>query len=256
MASTMEKSLLKPLANPELPAEIWADPYRLLALVARILHGLGYRDANAGHVTFRMEDDTLLTNPIGMFWDELTPSMLTRIDLEGNHVDGRYAANPGVRLHLAWHAVRPELQWIAHSHPEWSTIWADLGRIPPVYDQTSAMLDSEIVLVPYSGAVGEGRKAATATSGFGSANVVLLENHGTAVSADNVNDLVLRAMALEWRCRRAWQVEAIGRAKELDLPTRKGIDNAVKTLLPGRYGGLFEAYARRELRNDPGFLDR
>jgi L-fuculose-phosphate aldolase len=57
---------------------------------------------------------------------------------------------------------------------------------------------------------------------------------------------------LEWRCRQAWHVEAIGGG----VPVR---DEVFKRFAAPfdvvSFPGLFDAMARRELRADPSILD-
>ena len=79
---------------------------------------------------------TLLTNPWYLLWDEFGPDDVVRIDIDGNVLEGRWPAAPGVHLHLAMHRVRDDVGVSIHNHPRWVTVWADARRIPGVLDQT------------------------------------------------------------------------------------------------------------------------
>ena len=61
----------------------------------------------------------------------------------------------------------------------------------------------------------------------------------------------LRVITLEWRSKRAWQVEQVGGGVPLSE------EQVALAALPDANGFpfLWEAMARRELREDPGILD-
>lgn len=61
-----------------------------LVLLARCLWSEGYNDHLAGHITVNMGDGTLMCNPWLITWDELRPSQVIRIDLDGNVVEGDF----------------------------------------------------------------------------------------------------------------------------------------------------------------------
>jgi hypothetical protein len=71
------------------------------------------------------------------------------------------------------------------------------------------------------------------------------------VTAGSIRAAHQRAVALEHRCWRAWQVEALGTGRELPEPARS---NFAASDGEG-FTGFFEAMARQELRRDPTLLD-
>jgi len=71
-AMVVTKSIAPPL--PELTAA------QELALLCRCLFAEGYDDHLAGHITYKHPDGTLLVNPFGLTWDEVTAS-----DINGNN---------------------------------------------------------------------------------------------------------------------------------------------------------------------------
>src|SRR4051812_21709727 len=122
------------------------SPQAEVALLARMLHREGYDDHLAGHITSRQPDDTLLVNPFAMTWDEVRASDIMRIDLDGKVLEGPWTVTPAITLHLELHAARPDIAVAVHNHPRWATIWADAQRVPPVYDQSSAMVAGDVAL--------------------------------------------------------------------------------------------------------------
>src|SRR3989442_7645690 len=127
------------MTNPMAPALPELSPRQELALLARVLFREGYDDHLAGHITYKQPDDTLLVNPFGLTWDELRAADVMRIDRDGTVLAGPWTVTPAITLHVEIHKVRADAGVVVHNHPRWSTLWADIGRRPEIYDQTSAM---------------------------------------------------------------------------------------------------------------------
>jgi L-ribulose-5-phosphate 4-epimerase len=223
-----------------------------LVLLARTLWHGGYDDHLAGHITYRQPDGTLLCNPWLLLWEEIRPEDVLVIDLEGNLLEGNWPVPLGIPLHLELHRQRTDVAVAVHSHPRYGTVWADAARIPGCYDQSSALGGGEIVIVDeYDGPVNDRGSAARAVAAMGSADMALLVNHGVFVTAGSIRAAHQRAVALEYRSWRAWQVEALGGGRELPEPAR----SFFRASNGEGFIGYFEAMARRELRRDPTLLD-
>ncbi len=227
-------------------------PEAELAVLARALYREGYEEHIAGHISYKQPDGSLLVNPYHLRWDELRASHVCRIDLDGNVLEGAWMVSTAIELHLELHRTRDDVGVAVHNHPRWGTVWASLRRIPPVHDQTSALVDNDIVLFnDYGRPVADPSEARGAVDALGKGKAALLAHHGVLVVADNVGQAYARCMSLEWRCRMAWHVEALGGAAPMpaDASQRlaRGIDRR-------GYPGLWEAMARQEIQLDPRVL--
>ena len=229
-------------------------PHAEVALLARALHREGYDDHIAGHIAYMQPDGSYLVNPFEVPWDDVRTSDIMRIDDDGNVLEGgRWSASRALRMHLALHRRRPDMLVSVHNHPRYATIWSDLLRIPPVYDQTSALLDDDIALYEeWGGLVGEWESAEKVAAVIGDKPAALLAHHGVFVVGRTIAEAYIRSMALEWRCRNAWMVEAIGGG--VPMPRDQSAQLADRINRIGYYS-LWEAMVRREIRRDPGVLD-
>jgi ribulose-5-phosphate 4-epimerase/fuculose-1-phosphate aldolase len=235
------------------PALPELSPQAELALLARMLHREGYDDHLAGHITYRQPDGTLLVNPYGLPWDEVCASDMMRIDRAGTILEGRWTVTPAIELHLALHRARDDVAVAVHNHPRWGTLWADMHRIPAVYDQTSALVGGEIALFDeWRAGVNNVSEAEAAVEALGRGSMALLANHGVFVVADGIRLAHLRCITLEWRCRQAWHVEAAGGGVPIDAGRAQEFGERVESR---GFTGLLEAMMRRELRLDPSVLD-
>jgi ribulose-5-phosphate 4-epimerase/fuculose-1-phosphate aldolase len=228
-------------------------PRAELAVLARALHREGYEEHIAGHISYKQPDGTLLVNPYHLRWDEVRARHVCRIDRDGNQLEGDWFVSTAIELHLQLHKMRDDVTVAVHNHPRWGTVWASLRRVPPVHDQTSSLVGNDIALHDeYDRPVGHADDARAAVESLGSAAAALLGHHGVLVVGDDVGQVYARCMSLEWRCRMAWHVEALGGAApmppEASGRLARGIDRR-------GYPGLWEAMARQEIQLDPRVLE-
>jgi ribulose-5-phosphate 4-epimerase/fuculose-1-phosphate aldolase len=216
-----------------------------VVLLARTLWREGYDDHLAGHITYRLEDGTFLTNPWPLLWNEFGPEDVVRIDIDGNVVEGKWHAAPGVKLHLALHRARTDVVVAVHNHPHWSTVYANLRQIPGCYDQSSALGGGEIVVVDqYTGGVDDPDNADLAVEAMGDADIALLSGHGVFVLGNSIREVHQRSVAVEQRAHRAWFIEHGGGSTEIPAAVQDTLGRA-------EFPGFWEAMARRELLDDP-----
>lgn len=228
-------------------------PQDELVLLARTLWRQGYADQLGGHITYRLDDGSLLVNPWELAWDELMPSDVLRIDLDGNLIEGRWAVPGGIPLHLALHRRRHDVKISVHNHSRWGTIWADLNRVPPIYDQSGSFVDGEVALFDRYSGVATVEEAADAIEALGGHKMALLAHHGVLIVATSIYQAYLRAVTLEWRCRQAYLIEIAGGAAHMPA---EAVAHMGKSDGREHYPNmLWLAAARRELRADGALCD-
>jgi ribulose-5-phosphate 4-epimerase/fuculose-1-phosphate aldolase len=212
----------------------------------------GWNEHIAGHITWRLEDGTILTNPWELAWDEITAGDIVTLNASGEVIDGQWNVTPAIGLHIHMHSLRPEVNVVVHNHAKWSGIWANMHRVPEVYDQAGAYVDGPLPLYnEYEGTFEDEDVSLAAARALGDAKWALLANHGSLVVARDLRQAHLRVVTLEWRSMRAYQVELAGGGVPLSE------EQVAAIALPDANGFpfLWEAMARRELRADPGVID-
>lgn len=248
-AEILKQFAPNPGRHPLLPE---LSPQAQVALTCRMLFHEGWNDHIAGHITFRMDDGNILTNPWELAWDELTASDILTLNAEGEIIEGQWNTTPAIGLHLQMHELRPEVNVVVHNHAHWSGIWANIHRVPPVYDQASAYVDGELPLYnEYAGTFEDGDTSLAAAKALGDAKWALLANHGSLVVGKDLRQAHLRVSTLEWRSMRAYQVEQMGGGTALTE------EQVAAIALPDANGFpfLWEAMARREIRRDASVLE-
>jgi L-fuculose-phosphate aldolase len=223
-----------------------------VALMCRMLFQEGWNDHIAGHITYRLEDGSILTNPWELAWDEITASDVLTLNEAGEVTAGDWNVTPAIGLHIQLHQLRPDVNVVIHNHAHFSGIWANMHRVPAVYDQTSAYVDGPLPLYnEYEGTFEDGDKTMAAANALGNAKWALLANHGALVVGADLRQAHLRAITLEWRARRAYEVELAGGGVPLND------EQIAAAAMPDANGFpfLWEAMARRELKRDISVLD-
>jgi L-fuculose-phosphate aldolase len=225
------------------------SPRSEVALLARALYRAGYDDCtSSGHITYRQANETFLTLPDGLGWNEVRTSDVIRIDLDGHTVEGDGAARPPIILHLNLHRARPGCNVTVHHHPRFATVWSAAGRVPTAYDQRGALVSDDEVVVynDYAGPVKFADAARTAVAGIGTANYALLRNHGVFIVGDSIAQAYTRSANFEWRCRQGWFAEAIEGTKPVPAAGAKNTRDHIEAL-GGAIPNLWPWAVRREL---------
>jgi ribulose-5-phosphate 4-epimerase/fuculose-1-phosphate aldolase len=223
-----------------------------LAVFLRVLSGLGYDDGRAGHTTVRQPDGNLLISPRELAWCEVRASDVVTITAEGVKVAGTYNPSPAYGIHLELRKRRPDLGVVVHHHPRWATVWADVGRIPPVYDQTSASVPYPLALVDeYGGTFTDDLdESARCAELFGDAEWGLLANHGVLLTGASLAEAYIRAYTVEYRSRRAWHVETLGGGRPLSDEVAVSYGRRFEPV----HQSWWESAMRIEIARDPSVL--
>src|SRR6266511_655956 len=91
-----------------------------LAAAYRLVAYYGWDDLIFTHISARVPgpEHHFLINPYGLMFDEITASILLKVDLEGNQLSkSPYSINPaGFTIHSAIHEGREEVGCVLHLH--------------------------------------------------------------------------------------------------------------------------------------------
>lgn len=161
------------------------------------LHARGLTFGRTGNLSAIDDDGTILMTPTGVALDKLIPNGLSRLDIDGRHLDGP-AATKEAFLHLAIYRARPHDHAVVHTHSTHSVAISclrdvDRGNALPALTAYYAMRVGALPLLPYH-APGDQRLGSLAESIAAEHHALLLANHGPVVAGA---DLAAAADALE-----------------------------------------------------------
>lgn len=243
----------QPSATPPIGVELTDE--QKLACAFRILAHDGFSENMAGHITWAdRDDDSLLINPWGLWWEEVSASDVCRVDANGAVVEGKWDVTPAYHIHTGLHRRRPDARVVIHNHPYYVTLLAAVGVLPMIAHQTGSLYDDDLSLVSeYTGEVDDAALGRDLADKIGDRNNVILASHGIITTADTIELAVYRAASIDRFCRLAYDILLLGKDP---LPIEKRIRVAMQKALVERAAGVYWAGAVRKLiRTHPDVLD-
>ena len=182
------------------------------------------------------ERKLVFIKPSGMDYEKLTPEDLVLTDFDGNKVEGRWKPSVDLPHHLYMYRNRPEIGGIIHTHSNYATSFALLGRPIPAY--LTAIADEfgdQIPCAPYADnkgdAIGE-----TILRHLGEAPAILLAHHGAFAFGATPRAALKAAVMLEDVAKTCHLALLLGRPEPLPREeVRKWYDRYHSTY--GQSGG-------------------
>ena len=242
-----------PSAMPPIGVDLTDE--QQMAIAFRHLADIGFAENMAGHITWQPEGQTdMYVNPWGLWWQELTASDICVVDDEARVVRGRWDVTPAIHLHTEIHRQRPDARVVIHNHPYYVSLIAALGVLPDLVHQTGALfLDDMYLVEKYDGEIDAPWRAAELAGQIGSANLVILANHGVIATGHDLAAAVYRAVSIERVCRLAYDVMVTGRTPS---SMNRGDMVGMQASLIERAADVYWAgAARMTIKADRGVLD-
>eukprot|EP01064_Diplonema_japonicum_P014687 TRINITY_DN22376_c0_g1_i1.p1 TRINITY_DN22376_c0_g1~~TRINITY_DN22376_c0_g1_i1.p1 ORF type:complete len:297 (+),score=46.35 TRINITY_DN22376_c0_g1_i1:43-891(+) len=181
-----------------------------LAALYRIAAKKGWDEVIYNHITLRIpgEKNTLLINPFGLKYEEVTASNLLKIDFEGNVLDSG-SKNlidinlAGLVIHSAVHKARPDVHCVIHHHTTESIIVSTTTEKFIPLTQNAAVLFPQISPVshPYEGIAVDPDEQSRIVSALGQHNILLMENHGCLITGPSVHAAWWSAEGFDKSCK-------------------------------------------------------
>lgn len=150
---------------------------------ARAADALGLNSGTSGNVSVRLTDGFLIT-PSGVANARLTPADIVAMKFDGS-AESAHAPSTEWRFHLGILEARPDIGAVVHTHSDYATALACLGRdIPAFHYMIAAVGGNAIRCAPYA-TVGSEALSDAAIAALEGRRACLLANHGViALGAD------------------------------------------------------------------------
>ena len=182
----------------------------------KLLPERGLVAITSGNVSARdFESNLVVIKPSGLDFDELTPGDMSVVDLDGNTVEGRLRPSVDMATHLYVYRHMPDVGSVIHTHSNYATAFAALGRPIPCY--LTAIADefgSAIPVSDYAKIGGEeiGREI---VAKIGGCPALLMKSHGVFTIGRTVRDAFKAAVMVEDVAKTCYLALLLGEPEEL-----------------------------------------
>ncbi len=175
-------------------------------LVAWTSGNVSVRDPKTGLVAIK---------PSGVKFADLTPESMVVVDLDGNVVDGALKVSSDTASHLYLYRHLPKVSSVVHTHSNYATAFAALGKPIPVC--LTAQADEFGCEIPCGGfaLIGGEEIGRAVLDVIGSSRAVLLKNHGVFTIGPSGEEAVKAAVMVEDIARTMWLALQIGKPEAI-----------------------------------------
>jgi L-ribulose-5-phosphate 4-epimerase len=156
-------------------------------LVAWTSGNVSGRDPQSGYVVVK---------PSGVMYEDLTGEKMLVVDLQGKVMEGEMKPSVDTATHLYVYRHMPGVNGIVHTHSNYATAFAAVGRSIPVY--LTSLADEFGCEIPCGGyaPIGEEDIGKEIVRSIGDSPAILMKNHGVfTVGADPVSAVKAAVMA-------------------------------------------------------------
>ena len=152
----------------------------------------------SGNVSGRdKKTNYVVIKPSGISYEDLKPSHMVVVDLEGKIIEGSLKPSVDTPTHLYIYRHRDDVNGIVHTHSNYATSFAALGKSIPVY--LTAMADEFGGSIPVGAytKIGGEEIGKEIINSIGDSPAILMKNHGVFTIGPSARAALKTAVMLE-----------------------------------------------------------
>ncbi|HLF76350.1 MAG TPA: class II aldolase/adducin family protein [Dehalococcoidia bacterium] len=195
-----------------------------VAQACRVLGAYDMTHAALGHVSYRLDDDTMLIkgkgpNEVGLRYTRARD--IIKADLDANMVDGPDDLQPPSEsfIHTWIYRTRPEVKSVLHVHAEYSVLLSITGKeivhSYGAYRPGSKFARDGVPIYPSSVLIQTDAQGQELARVMGEKDVCILLGHGIAVAGKSIEECTMNALALEKLAEVTYKSYLIGTPRPL-----------------------------------------
>jgi ribulose-5-phosphate 4-epimerase/fuculose-1-phosphate aldolase len=214
-----------------------------LAACYRLVAMHGWDDLVFTHISARVPgpDEHFLINPYGLLFEEMTASILVKVDLHGEKVlESPHPINPaGFTIHSAVHAARPDVGCVLHTHTKAGVaVSVQRDGLRPL-SQVSLFPLASVAYHDYEGVALNEDEKPRLVADLGQHSNLILRNHGLLTVGATIPDAFLAMYVLETACQTQLLAQSSGATLiEVDNKILAGIAAQAEQVTRGLGGQL------------------
>jgi L-ribulose-5-phosphate 4-epimerase len=170
----------------------------------------------SGNVSVRdRETGYVVIKPSGVKFEDLKPEQMVVVDLVGKVIEGYLKASSDTASHLYIYRSMPEVHGVVHTHSNYATAFAALGRpIPPVLTAISDEFGGPIPCGDFA-LIGGEEIGKIVVESIGHSPACLLKNHGVFTVGPNGEKALKAAVMVEDVAKTVWIALQMGIPEEI-----------------------------------------
>ena len=177
-----------------------------LAAAFRLADRFGWSQLVWNHITARCPDnhDHFLINPMGVRWDEMTASLLVKVDIAGNTIqviDGEgLVPKPGFVIHSGVFEARSDINAIVHTHTnDGVAVSALKDGLQPICMEGLFFYNS-MGFHPFEGTSMDNDERSRLAKSLGNNKAMIMQNHGPLTVGSSVGEAFVLMYWLQRAC--------------------------------------------------------
>lgn len=170
----------------------------------------------SGNVSGRdPETGLVVIKPSGLLFEELTPANMVIVDINGKVIEADHGPSTDTASHLYVYKHRPEVMGIVHTHSNYATAFAAVGK--PIPACITAIADEFGGPIPCGGyaSIGGNQIGEEILRSIGDSRAIIMKQHGVFTIGKTVQKALKAAVMVEDVARTVWLAMQIGQIKEL-----------------------------------------
>ena len=192
------------------------DLKALVCKYNKLLITKGLVSMTSGNVSARdFESGLIVIKPSGVDFEELTPDSMAVVDLDGNIIGGRFKPSVDTATHLYVYRHMPGVNSVIHTHSNFATAFAALGK--PIPCCLTAIADEFGGPIPVSdyAKIGEEEIGREIVAKIGTCPAILMKNHGVFTVGRTVPDAFKAAVMVEDVAKTVYLAFSMGQPLEI-----------------------------------------
>jgi len=183
-----------------------------VAWACRLLAKDGHSDFSLGHVSARAtQGDAMLIKRRGVSLEEVKPSDVLHVDLDGKKLEGEGNIHLEYPFHSEVYKHRKDVGAVMHTHPPYATAMsATTQRLKMVTHDSTLFYDGVARFNDSPNLVTNQEQGHTIALALGAARALLLRNHGVLVVGKDIPWVVITALTLERAIKFQMLADALG----------------------------------------------
>jgi L-ribulose-5-phosphate 4-epimerase len=170
----------------------------------------------SGNVSGRDPETGLVAiKPSGVRYDSLTTEDIAVVDLDGRALQGEKKPSVDTATHLYVYRQRPDVNGMVHTHSNYATAFAALGKPIPVYLTAIADEFGGSIPVGAYAQIGEEAIGEEIIQSIGNSPAILMKNHGVFTIGPTPEEAVKAAVMVEDVARTVYLALQMGEPDEI-----------------------------------------